>query len=402
MLPYPQAPISTTELPHSALEVWTDLGRFFMSHPEREKLVGLLGRLVQACIGSVAPLEENQVLIPLESKPPEADRDLTTPATSEEIAGLMTIWQPTIATPENLVSMPLTTPQLLKSIERQARGKADLILAFQQQDHAKIANGKAFFGKSMPKHLWLLNDTASLEAQTFMMEAFIAVAIATKQLRGAVVTRKHWAFAALAQSALLSAIGTLMGLPATDCVGMDESQVALFDLVYAETKKRRIYLTHLKLENTASQQDLRTAIQALNTQPVITPDLASPELEGEISDCVELQTFKHLLEGQRMVMVGGDPDTVRIKQLEAVLGIKVFWVDSASHQSITKFEAAIAHPKTKIVLLLTRWASHSYAGIKDYCKTYNKHFVQLPGGINHKQVIHHVLSQIGQRLSAAA
>jgi hypothetical protein len=55
-----------------------------------------------------------------------------------------------------------------------------------------------------------------------------------------------------------------------------------------------------------------------------------------------------------------------------------------------------------VVLLAIRWSNHSYGDVQEYCDTYGKLLVRLPGGYHPNQVAHQILSQVGHRLRAGA
>ena len=100
------------------------------------------------------------------------------------------------------------------------------------------------------------------------------------------------------------------------------------------------------------------------------------------------------LAGSDMVVLGGDCRVQSRRAMIAAFGLaNLNWVETRAHESIAPFEAAIARENVKVVLLVIRWASHSYGDIKAFCETYGKPLVRLPGGYGINQVAHQICEQ---------
>ena len=107
-----------------------------------------------------------------------------------------------------------------------------------------------------------------------------------------------------------------------------------------------------------------------------------------------------LLEGKRVVIIGGECRRAAKESLERELRLKeLTWISSREHQSIAPFESEVARDDTALVLMAIRWASHSFEGVKDMCERYGKPYVRLPGGYNASQVAHQVLLQASGALA---
>ncbi len=113
----------------------------------------------------------------------------------------------------------------------------------------------------------------------------------------------------------------------------------------------------------------------------------------------EVQKVAKLLAGKSLVIIGGDgrPDT--IKSLETAFGLRsVEWIATSEHDSYRNFESSIARSNVAVVLLLIRWASHSFGEVASLCSRHGKPLVRLPGGYNPNQIAAAILSQVSDRL----
>jgi len=110
-----------------------------------------------------------------------------------------------------------------------------------------------------------------------------------------------------------------------------------------------------------------------------------------------------LLRGTEIVLIGGQNRPKHKAALMKAFGLAdIRWIVTPEHTSYTHFEADVARPEVSLVLLAIRWSSHDYESVKLYCDQYGKPLVRLPGGYNANQVAHHIMSQAGDRLKAAA
>lgn len=101
------------------------------------------------------------------------------------------------------------------------------------------------------------------------------------------------------------------------------------------------------------------------------------------------------LRGKRVVMVGGaNRPLSRQALLDAFELADLDWITSREHSSNENFRASIAREETVLVLLLIRWSSHSYGGLKQMSDEYGKKFVNLPRGYNPAQVAEEILKQV--------
>ena len=126
---------------------------------------------------------------------------------------------------------------------------------------------------------------------------------------------------------------------------------------------------------------------------------ASPRVEDVPS--AEVTRVRELLAGREVVIVGGEVRREAVEGLERAFGCRVRWIESAPHTSLSVFEPAITE-EVAVVLLLIRWASHSYGELVHVCKARGVPLVRLAAGYNPNRVAHDILEQAEERLNLAA
>jgi hypothetical protein len=100
--------------------------------------------------------------------------------------------------------------------------------------------------------------------------------------------------------------------------------------------------------------------------------------------------------GRSVVLIGGIRRPYAQKLLTADLGLKeLVWIETREHQSVKRFESAIARADVALVLLAIRWSSHGFGDVKQFCDEYGKPLVRLPGGYSPNQVAAQIVLQAG-------
>ncbi len=118
---------------------------------------------------------------------------------------------------------------------------------------------------------------------------------------------------------------------------------------------------------------------------------------------LEVQRVSEILRGRSVLMIGGEARLNAHKALEDALGVKdVIWLATNKHDSFKSFEPYVVRQDVAVVLLLLRWASHSFGNVADICRRYGKPLVRLPGGYGPNQVAMQILAQSGERLRRSA
>lgn len=127
------------------------------------------------------------------------------------------------------------------------------------------------------------------------------------------------------------------------------------------------------------------------------PDAAPVPQQG-----AEVQNVAHLLAGRSLVLIGGHCRPAAYKALKDALRLaELYWVETREHESIEYFEPYVARPDVAVILLATRWSSHSYTDIRIFCNRHGKPLVRLPGGYNPNQVAAQIMAQCSDRLGAS-
>lgn len=140
-------------------------------------------------------------------------------------------------------------------------------------------------------------------------------------------------------------------------------------------------------------------LRALDDYLALGP--AQSRAADPVPDAACVAQARHLLQGTRVVLIGGDMRPDARRRLEEALGIKeLIWVRSKVHASVEGFRPAIVRPDVSLALLAIRWSSHSYVEVRDFCEASGKPLVWLAGGYNPNQVAHQIMQQASERLAA--
>ena len=141
------------------------------------------------------------------------------------------------------------------------------------------------------------------------------------------------------------------------------------------------------------EQVLAEIDRYLSTRP------AAEEAKVEHQPSVEVREAAKLLRGRGAVLIGGDRRADAHEKLVRAFELSdLEWIPTRAHESVSKFEAAVARPEVAVVLLAIRWASHSYGDVIKFCEETGKPLVRLPAGYNPNQVAAQIMSQCGARL----
>ena len=194
------------------------------------------------------------------------------------------------------------------------------------------------------------------------------------------VTVAHWQALVEAVEALVDA-----GIPASS-VELRKLLLPLLDqlvepLLESSAQRPTFTLVLREVERFLDQEPAATAA---------TPEVAS---SGEV---LQVRT---LLQGQRIVFIGGERRLAAEEALRNAFALKeLIWLEGHD-QTYTAFEPYVARPDVNVVILALRWSRHGFGQVKEYCDHYDKLFVRLVGGYNPNQVAHVLLKQIGDRLA---
>lgn len=143
------------------------------------------------------------------------------------------------------------------------------------------------------------------------------------------------------------------------------------------------------IEREQEEQDERSAQEVLRTK---RPRAA------------EVSRAAKLVEGRVVVLIGGDPRPSQKELLERELAPRELrWVASRPTDAASRFEPHISRKDVDLVLHVIRWTRHGHtAAVGAACRTYEKPYVRLQGGVNPSTVAHAIIEQAGERLSRPA
>jgi hypothetical protein len=132
----------------------------------------------------------------------------------------------------------------------------------------------------------------------------------------------------------------------------------------------------------------------LATKPAAEEEEPGPETE-------EVREVARLLEGRRVVLIGGERRPGALRALVRTFGLQdLDWIGTREHESFQRFAAAVQRPDVALVILAIRWVSHGHGDVQRFCEAAGVPLVRLPAGYSPNQVAHQILKQCGARLAA--
>ncbi|MCC7388748.1 MAG: hypothetical protein IT431_08250 [Phycisphaerales bacterium] len=137
----------------------------------------------------------------------------------------------------------------------------------------------------------------------------------------------------------------------------------------------------------------RSLVAAANETPAEGPERRWSERVARV---------RRLLEGRRMVIVGGERRGDAIDRLCAAFGLAdIDWVELAEHASGLPMRAPIQHDDTALVVVLIKLAGHLHVDeARRYAKAARKPVVMLKAGYNPERLALAVLNQASDQLAA--
>jgi hypothetical protein len=131
-----------------------------------------------------------------------------------------------------------------------------------------------------------------------------------------------------------------------------------------------------------------------------TPSDFGQVAEETVGQDTAIDEVARLLEGRRMVFIGGECRSQRKAALERAFQLsELIWIEANPGKSFADCEPAIAKADVAVVLLAIRWVSHSFANVRQLCETHGRPLVRLPGGYSPNQIAANILAQCSERLS---
>lgn len=122
----------------------------------------------------------------------------------------------------------------------------------------------------------------------------------------------------------------------------------------------------------------------------------SEDLSGPTNP--EIARVREVLRGKTVVLIGGDERPLCRERIERAFELaELRWVATRPHETHSRIVPALSRPDVDVVILLIRWASHSYGDLRNECERCDKPFVRLPGGYNPSTIAHAFVQQVGRR-----
>lgn len=110
---------------------------------------------------------------------------------------------------------------------------------------------------------------------------------------------------------------------------------------------------------------------------------------------------REALRGKQIVIVGGDERPEASQAIREAFELQdLHWVATRPHESHDRITPAITRPDVDLVVLLIRWASHSFGGLREECDRLEIPFVRLPRGYGVNTLAREILQQVGRRIGA--
>jgi len=128
-----------------------------------------------------------------------------------------------------------------------------------------------------------------------------------------------------------------------------------------------------------------------------TPSDTTPHWSERVGDA------RQLLEGGRIVVIGGESRPEAIARMEDAFGATVEWVELTEHGSGARMQAPIERPDTRVVLLLIKLTGHLHADeAREYARAAGVPCINMEAGYNPNMIAEQVIGQAGVRLAAGA
>ncbi len=194
-------------------------------------------------------------------------------------------------------------------------------------------------------------------------------------------------------------IKRIINEPETDTAGdwlkVDETlgELGKFGITTADPRVAdRLAVARPRLPATPDLPRVRAALTETHE-----PD--EPEEEREYSESVA--RVRELLEGSRIVLIGGEPREDATRRIERAFGLsECEWTTAREHASSAPLEAPIRRADTRLVLILIGLTSHQHVeDVSAWCVKHGKPLVRLPGkGYNPERIAAEVLDQASGKL----
>lgn len=155
-----------------------------------------------------------------------------------------------------------------------------------------------------------------------------------------------------------------------------------------------------ELLNTFAADDALTPILERFAAESSADDAEGPAARELSADVARVRS---LLEGKRMVVIGGEPRPHAIERFKEAFRLgEVEWVPLVEHGPSQPMLAPIARADTALVLVIIKLAGHLHVDdARAAAEAAGKPLIVLPSGYNPQRVAHEILQQASERIEAA-
>jgi len=132
------------------------------------------------------------------------------------------------------------------------------------------------------------------------------------------------------------------------------------------------------------------------------PDEETDEDEDDLqpSKTPNIDRVRMLLHGKALYIVGGNPVPAAMERIKKAFGLSdVLWPETQPHTSVDSLRPTVSRPEVAAVLLLVRFASHTFGQLIEDCERTRKPFVRIPNGYGVKQIAYQILAQASHQLT---
>lgn len=165
-----------------------------------------------------------------------------------------------------------------------------------------------------------------------------------------------------------------------------------------EIREALLPIVHQLPPQTDASKEFSLVLKAIEQNRAKSPTPKAVSKADSPSE--EVRKVARLLKGTSLVIIGADSRPEAIKSIKNAFDLKsVKWIATSEHESYRNFESSIARSDVAVVVLLPRWASHSFRNLATLCSNHGKLLVRSPGGYNPNRIAAEIVKQVSERLA---
>lgn len=119
-------------------------------------------------------------------------------------------------------------------------------------------------------------------------------------------------------------------------------------------------------------------------------------------DPPHLQDARAILQGRRLVLIGGVPDAAHHRAIMTSLGLAdLDWIAADEYAHGTHAHARLTD-QTALVVIAIRWMGHAHSTLREVARAKGIPYVMHPGGLNPNSLAWQILQQTSRQLGTLA